>query len=216
MALLTKGAVSLGKKVFHGLLMLLCFVLPITALCGLRGLKKSVSFPHRLSGTDLTITRLVLCRSEESGRLGLIAKNVGKKYLSYISVKVRTDMGTFCFETNYLPPGERAVLWDITPVESIPPILDVSAEVIHTYSPFLPEGKVIVSEDGEDFWVENRTGETIPSLWVYYGAYDAQQALYWGAAHITSVPDLQPGEKRFLPLKQDGEYPPKVIGCRQK
>ena len=89
----------MGKRVFHGLLMLLCFILPATVLHGFAEIKKSISFPYTLSGTDLSLTRLVLYRGEENGRLGLLARNVGKKYLSYISVKIKTDMGTFCFET---------------------------------------------------------------------------------------------------------------------
>lgn len=206
----------MGKRVFHGLLMLLCFVLPVTAVNRLGENKESLIFPYTLPGTDLSLTRLVLYRNEESGQLGLIAENTGQRYISCISVKLKTNLGTFCFETNFLPPGERAVLWDTSPMEELPLILDISGEVTQTYSPFLPEGKVLVTEDENGLWVENRTEETIPSLWVYYAAYDAVRALYWDKAYITSVHGLRPGEKRFLPVTQDGKYPPRVIGFRRK
>lgn len=205
----------MGKKVFHGLLILLCFVLPVTAISKIGRGRKSLSLPYTLPDTDLLLSRLVLHRNEDAGRLGLIAKNTGKRYLSYISVKLETASGTFCFETNYLPPGESAVLWNESPMEKIPALFDISCEVSCTYSPFLSEGKVIVTENDEGIWVENVTKETIPTLWVYCAAYDAQRALYWDRTHITAISNLRPGERRYLPVKQDWEYPLRVIGCRE-
>ena len=158
--------------------------------------KETLSFPCQIPGYDLTIERLAAYSGMfvEDGTNAttenvamLMVKNNGDFPVEYTQIRVQWENEELLFDISALPAGEKMVVQEKNgKALSQGNASAASALVVQRANMEMSEEKVEVTDNGDNtLTIRNLTGETIPTVRVFYKYYMEEEALLVGGIAFT-------------------------------